>query len=131
MRRVIVLMTLLGVLVVGCDPASDPANVQTTMSDGVIDYGNGVYYFPYTSALFGNKLSAFIKEHEQLELVGLASNGTGGYGTNKGYFVYFRERGPCICQDMGPGIQTSTPDTSSGGSDRHPGVGTGQTGVYY
>lgn len=101
--KVIVVITIgLGIVLgifAGCvnDPIN-PANVVNGNEDGlisrVVDYGNGVYYFPMTNADFGNALSSFIEKHPELELVAVTENGTGFNGYDLGYFVVFQERTP-------------------------------------
>jgi len=70
----------------------------------IVDFGNGVYYFPYVRADFGRNLSRFIAEHPELRYVDAAPDGTGsrdgtydsmsGYehGRTVGYFVVFEPR---------------------------------------
>lgn len=83
-------MIVLLILSVACNRASDPENVGKPVATGAIDYGNGVYYFPDTGAKFGNALSQFIKQHDDLELVAIAGDGNGSHGTDTGYFVVFQ-----------------------------------------
>lgn len=78
------------ILSVACNQASDPENVGKPVAAGVIDYGNGVYYFPCTEAKFGNALSQFIKQHDELELVAMTGDGNGTHGTDTGYFAVFQ-----------------------------------------
>lgn len=95
------LACFLGVMVLtsclsGCDdPASNQTNVNiaTASTAGIIDYGNGVYYFPYKLDGFGNSLSRFIKDHPEYELIALSGSGQGDYGRDDGYFVVFRVKG--------------------------------------
>lgn len=106
--RWFVLIVLAGVFLVSCDPASNPENVRPTTSSGdITDYGNGVYYFDYTNNAFGNKLSAYLEAHPDLELVEIAPNGTSGYGADDGYFVIFRDAECCKCS--GTGVDTTSP----------------------
>ncbi len=84
---------------VGCEnDASDPKNVDAKnipaaeTSAGVLCYGNGVYYFPYTEAEYGNALSRFIKDHPELELVDATGDGHHASGIDRGYFVVFRNK---------------------------------------
>jgi hypothetical protein len=64
----------------------------------IMDFGNGVYYFPYIRENFGNSLSNFIGNHPELEYVNSTGDGTGGggyeNGRDMGYFVVFREKKP-------------------------------------
>lgn len=74
------------------DTAADPQNVHKGEPGKVVDYGNNVYYFPYTSEYFGNSLSQFLTQHPELEVSGMSGNGTGGNGYDLGYFVCFRNK---------------------------------------
>lgn len=77
----------------GFDNAGDPSKVsQSTNSGGVIDYGNGVYYFSFSEAAYGKALSEFMGEHPDLKLVSQAGDGTGFHGNDRGYFVVFEPR---------------------------------------
>ncbi len=58
-------------------------------SDDVVDYGNGVYYFNFNKASFGNALSKFLSENP-CRVEAVAGDGTGGYGRDMGYFVVCR-----------------------------------------
>jgi hypothetical protein len=80
-----------------------PPNVNQA---GVVNYGNGVYYFPYTKAAFGNALSVFLLNHKDMEVSAIACDiirmedeepATPGradfdWGGVNGYFVTFREK---------------------------------------
>lgn len=46
----------------------------------VVDYGNGIYYFPCILSSFGNTLSDFLAKHRELEIVTMASNNTSSKG---------------------------------------------------
>ncbi len=113
MKRLITTIALLGaMLLVGCDGgvASNPQpstttanseNVQMHTPAFAVDHGNGVYYFDTEHPRnFKVELPKFMDEHPELELVTMTSDVRGVYG--RGYFVYFREKGPCICDDLGP-----------------------------
>ncbi len=71
---------------------SDPIINETKKSFDGRDFGNGVRYFPFTGARFGEKLSEFIGSNTNLEFIALSGDDTGPYGTTKGYFVTFREK---------------------------------------
>ncbi|MEK7653951.1 MAG: hypothetical protein AAB345_01555 [Patescibacteria group bacterium] len=83
---------------VGCmeDKAANVSNVASAYSSTskIVDYGNGVFYFPYTEAEFGNALSAFLKEHPEWELVTFDGNPDKNKkaGWLFGYFVGFRKK---------------------------------------
>lgn len=83
---------------------SDAANEQNVAGDNglferVVDYKNGVYYFPYTKAKFGNALSAFLRVNNHVRVAAIAGDGDNGlhrgirwneynqYGGTNGYFV--------------------------------------------
>lgn len=87
----LVVLACLSLLVAGCDSARNPKNVKRVVTSE-INYGNGVYYFPYTESDFGNALSSFIQEHPEYEVVSMASNGTTAYGVNQGYFVIVKKK---------------------------------------
>lgn len=101
----VIFIILLSVVLVGCqDGCSGTADdkksvgVTTTSSNAIVDYTNGVYYFPFTNAEFANQLSKFIKANNtQLELVTICGDCTGSYSPNMGYFdvgyfVVFRKK---------------------------------------
>ncbi len=114
MRRVIMLVVLLGFVLVGCPPgddAGDPSNLAMVSTDsGIVDYGNGLYYFNCDESTFGNKLSMFLRERSELELVSISSDNTDSQGTTTGYFVYFREKEVCTCECV---VQEECPSTES------------------
>jgi hypothetical protein len=93
----ILLVASLAILI-GCDGAAKKENVaqrqvqQVQSVNKVVDYGNGVYYFPFLQSDFANELSAFIGQHPELELVAMTGNGNDLYGANLGYFTYFRKK---------------------------------------
>jgi hypothetical protein len=55
-------------------------------------FGNGVYYFPFSGDVFGDKLSEFIGQHPDLELVTVAGDSSGITEITSGYFVVFRPK---------------------------------------
>lgn len=61
----------------------------------IVDYKNGVYWFPWTGGEYDRQLSEFRGEHKELELIGatgeVGSSQMGWVGTI-GYHVYFREK---------------------------------------
>ena len=75
-----------------CDSSASVENVRPGAQGQVLDYGNGVYYFPYVGPDFGNALSTFIGQHPGWELQAMTGNGIGFYGANQGYFVCFRKK---------------------------------------
>ena len=95
-------------LLVGCgtDPMEPMKNVPTgsKLVKEIVDFGNGVYYFPYIRAEYGRTLSHFIATHPELRYVDAAPDGTGDaggtydsalsyeYGRTVGYFVVFEKR---------------------------------------
>ncbi len=78
------------IFLASCGTAGNPGKVNNTQIVNPVDYGHGVYYFPTTEAGFGNSLSKFIAGHPTLEIKAMASDGTSGYGMDRGYFVVFR-----------------------------------------
>lgn len=70
----------------GCDSASNPKNVGQGACS-VVDYRNGVLYFPCTEDAFANSLSQYRESHSDLDVVSIAGNGNGTYGHDQGYFV--------------------------------------------
>ena len=96
---VVLIISLFGILTTGCVPsADDPKNVTTKnveveyVRNGIVDYGNDVYYFNYTEAAFGNAVSKFREDNPELELITSASDDTDGYGHTAGYFVFFKKK---------------------------------------
>jgi hypothetical protein len=66
------------------------------LSEGITDFGNGVYYFPYLRSTFAKNLSDFIANHPELEYVNSTGDGT-RYGMRtggieQGYFVVFHKK---------------------------------------
>ena len=97
MRRImIVFMLLIGAifLISACgDSAANSENVDLEYSTtDVIDYGNGVYYFPHTNHSFGNALSSFINANSELELTALTVNIDDDGEGEDGYFAVFRHK---------------------------------------
>lgn len=94
MRRmlIIVLVCIAAFTIVACEnSAGDADNVEQWDTAGeIVDYGHGVYYFPYREHDFANALSAFISAHRGLELLAISGNGNSAYGKDAGYFVVFR-----------------------------------------
>lgn len=81
----------LALLLVGCDPASNPANVgEGTCAP--VDYHNGVLYFPCATAAFANSLSHYRETHPDAEVISIAGNGNGSYGHDQGYFVVIKKQ---------------------------------------
>jgi len=83
------LSILLVLFCVSCDsPAADPKKVVTNAEiSSVVDYGEGVYYFPYIQQNFGNALASFLRKNPSLQVTAIAGNGALGYGADMGYFV--------------------------------------------
>jgi hypothetical protein len=71
------------------------APAQAVALPQIIDYGEGVYWFPWTGGQYMNKLAQFRKSHLELEFVGatgeIGSSQMGHVGTY-GYTVYFRKK---------------------------------------
>ena len=91
MKRFLLLIVPTLFLLAACDQAADPKNVvgydNTVQGNMFVDYGNGVFYFPYTEADFGNKLAQFRKQHSEWHIVAVTGNGTGYNGVDQGYWV--------------------------------------------
>jgi hypothetical protein len=66
------------------------SDAKPSVPGGVIDVGNGVYYFDSVRAAFARSLAQFIAEHPDLELIAMAGDGGAGHGRDRGYFVVFR-----------------------------------------
>ena len=65
---------------------------QTVISDEdslkyVLDYKNGVYYFPYIEKNFARSLSNFKEKNPELKIISMCGDGNGVYGRDSGYFV--------------------------------------------
>ncbi len=70
--------------------AGDENNVGTTDIREPTDYGNGVYYFAVSRSTFANSLSAFLSKNKNMTCVAISGDGSGGYGSDLGYFVVVR-----------------------------------------
>ena len=72
-----------------------PTQPIAVVTRQIIDYGNGVYWFPYMGTEYATKLSEFRKTNPHLELIG-ATGETGsslaGRVFTVGFYVYFREK---------------------------------------
>jgi hypothetical protein len=67
-------------------------DAKPSLPGGVIDVGNGVYYFDSTRADFARSLSEFIVAHPDLALVAMTGDGNSDHGRDRGYFVVFRQK---------------------------------------
>jgi hypothetical protein len=69
---------------------------DSRLSEGITDFGNGVYYFPYVRSTFAKNLSNFIANHPELEYVNSTGDvynaKTGSIVRSIGYVVVFREK---------------------------------------
>ncbi|MDO8669543.1 MAG: hypothetical protein Q7K65_04585 [Candidatus Buchananbacteria bacterium] len=99
MKKYLALVIIVVIIVCsGCNDAANPGNVAyNDMAihppigiNAVVNYQNGVYYFPFTESEYGNALSLFNAIHPELEVTAMSPNDTGGYGRTVGYFVTFR-----------------------------------------
>ncbi|HBK33882.1 TPA: hypothetical protein DEP34_02620 [Candidatus Uhrbacteria bacterium] len=52
----------------------------------VVDYGEGVYFFPYEHQNFGNALASFLRQNPSLQVSSIAPSSSDSYG----YFVICR-----------------------------------------
>ena len=97
-QKILSLALLISALLMGgcvTSNSNDPSKVARPAQVNVVNYGNDVYYFPYTEADFGNQLSAFTEQHHELTLVSVASDDRCGEGYEGGrtcgYFVVFKK----------------------------------------
>jgi hypothetical protein len=89
---VIALLVIVAVIY-SCNPTANPSNVRPSGDiSAVVDYGHGVYYFPYKGQEFGNAISVFIGSRPEIEYIGSTGDGNGAYGRDQGYFVFFRQK---------------------------------------
>ena len=93
---VFLLIVFIGVAFVACSDANDPndpndPDMGASKNTELKNYGNGVYYFPYTRD-FGNELSLFVENNPNLRLVSIAPLDIKGYGNTTGYYVYFEPK---------------------------------------
>ena len=89
----ICLLVLFCLVVIGCNSASDPSNIRNNASQNsstFLNYGNGLYYFPTTTASFANDLSQFLANQSCLTNLTITGDGSGAYGKDIGYFVVCR-----------------------------------------
>lgn len=86
---VIVLVVVVAGFFIFLGSPSDENNIGTTEIVKPHDYGNGVYYFAATRAKFANSLSEFLI-NKNVTVVSVAGDGSGGYGSDMGYFVVVR-----------------------------------------
>lgn len=90
---IFIFLSLMGLLFwFAHSPAANPSAVRAATDIKVVEYGNGVYYFDALGPSFGNQLSEFLRDHPDLELVSMVSDGTGVYGANRGCFVVLRPK---------------------------------------
>lgn len=79
----------------GCVPLPPPEKIRESgtvvKTIEIEDYGQGIYYFPYSREDFGYSLSDFMSRHSELELVTIAV-ATGSQGGTLGYFVVFHAK---------------------------------------
>jgi hypothetical protein len=87
---------LLLALLLACEVPStaDPHNVANMQTCYVVDYGEGVYFFPYKKEQFGNALASFLRQNPSLKVQAT----TESYG---GYFVICHLK-TSIESDLGP-----------------------------
>ena len=62
------------------------SNFNPTLNNPV-DYGSGVYYFPYKGNKFGMALAYFLKTNPRKRITSVSGDGTSGHGSTAGYFV--------------------------------------------
>lgn len=83
----------------GCvvNPAADPKNVANMQTCYVVDYGEGVYFFPYIQQDFGNALASFLRQNPSLQVTGIVYS----TGDADGHFVTCRMK-TAVESDRGP-----------------------------
>lgn len=86
----IIMICLSAILFVGCIE-------QTVITSGdavskVIDYKNGVLYFPYTRSDFAKVLSAYREKHPEIKIISICGNGNDTNGRDAGYFVIVEQQ---------------------------------------
>ena len=93
MKKIKILFVIIIALSIlnGCYFSNNKDNVQKIniekRTDKIVNYGNGIYYFPYIYSELGNTLSAFIEAHPELELVDIEYS-----HKETGYYVIFKKR---------------------------------------
>lgn len=92
MKRILfdLVIVLVVVAISSCDSAAK--NGIATDTEGIVSYGNGVYYFAYIKEDFGSNLSSFLEKNPSLKVNSMAANGSGSHGRDIGYFVVTEER---------------------------------------
>jgi len=92
------LVLIIGVLVGVCITAISLMSSETEETDGgfgrIVEYGEMVYYIPFTGKKFANNLCKFLRTNIHLEVAGMTGDNSGAYGTNNGFFVVFRNKLP-------------------------------------
>ena len=95
MRFLICVVLISCSMFIGCekDGAANPSNdANKTENNGVVNYGNGVFYFSEDDDAFGDSLSQFIRDNPELEIVAMADNSRGPGGYSMGHWVVFRKK---------------------------------------
>lgn len=62
------------------------------LMSGVKDYGEGVYYFPFTKSEFGKALAQFLRAHKDLKVSAIPGDEDNPAGKTDGYFVVFEPK---------------------------------------
>ncbi len=84
-------------LIFGCgDPryltASEKPVAVVKAPEPIVDYGNGVLFFPYSNQEFGRRLSNYLAAHPNLSVVSVSDVPvSSSYNGSAGYFVIVRE----------------------------------------
>ena len=87
------LLLLAFVLVcVGCEDNTQFNPKGPIAASKVMNYGNGIYYFPYKGRDFPQVLEAYSTDNE-LEIVSITGDGTGPQGYDRGYYVIMKKKG--------------------------------------
>lgn len=91
----IAILIIVVAMFAGCVPPPPPEKIRESgtvvKTIEIEDYGQGIYYFPYSGRNFGYSLSDFKSRHPELELATIAV-ATSSDGGTSGYFVVFHAK---------------------------------------
>lgn len=93
LTRAVVLAGLVVFFGAGCKYKIDKYEFGVKLEQvRVVDYGNGVYYFPWTGARFSQELSIFLAKHPKFKVVSITDDWSylGTKPRVRGYFVVFQ-----------------------------------------
>jgi len=83
---VIGVLFVLGLALWTAEPPTPTVAIQTSASPTPVDFGNGVFYFPYHGSEFGKQFSTWRASHPKWIIIAVTSSNDPGDGT-QGYFV--------------------------------------------